>query len=167
VNITAVSGFTYVMVLAAVVVVGILAQAAVPLSSHIAQADREAELLFRGQAYRNAIKSYYEAGKPIKAFPRALEDLLDDPRFPRKRHLRAPYPDPLARDGKGEWTLVRAADGGISGVASTGGEEPLKQANFPPGLEDFAGAKAYSEWVFEYRPTATPSPPAPALQKTL
>jgi type II secretory pathway pseudopilin PulG len=155
------------MVLAAVVVVGILAQAAVPLSSRVAQADREAELLFRGQAYRSAIKSYYEAGKPIKAFPRALEDLLDDPRFPRKRHLRTLYPDPMARGGKGEWTLVRAADGGISGVASASGEEPLKQGNFPLDLEQFAGAKAYSDWIFEYRPTATLPAQKPALRKTL
>jgi type II secretory pathway pseudopilin PulG len=154
------------MVLAAVVVVGILAESAVALSSRLIQVDREAELLFRGQAYQRAIRSYYEAGKPIKAFPRALEDLLDDPRFPHKRHLRALYPDPLARDGKGEWTLVRAADGGISGVASTSGEEPLKQANFPPGLENFAGAKAYSEWIFEYRPIVTSPAPAPALKKT-
>ncbi len=160
-------GFTYVMVLAAVVVMGILAEAAVVLSSRLVQVDREAELLFRGHAYRRAIRSYYEAGKPIKAFPRDLDDLLDDPRFAHKRHLRTLYPDPLARDNKdkkGEWSLLRAPDGGISGVSSSSREEPLKQANFPKDLEKFEGAQSYSEWVFEYSPP--PATSAKPIAKT-
>jgi hypothetical protein len=48
--------------------------------------------------------------------------------------------------------------GGISGVASASAEEPLKQANFPLGLEKLTGAKSYSDWVFEY----VPLPAAPA-----
>lgn len=154
------------MVLAAVVIVGILADAAVALSSRMTRADREAELLFRGQAYRNAIKSYYEAGNPVKAYPRALEGLLKDPRFPNKHHLRTLYADPLGQD-KG-WVLIRAPDGGIAGVASASKEEPLKKANFPKGLEKFEAAQSYSDWVFEYVPsssiiplrqTTTPQPP--------
>lgn len=149
------------MVLAAVVVVGILADAAVALSSRMVQADREAELLFRGLAYRNAIKSYYEAGNPVKTYPRALADLLKDPRFPNRHHLRKLYSDLLAKDGKGEWLLVRAADGGISGVASSSQDEPLKRANFPKGLEKLEAAQSYSDWVFEY----TPLPSALPLQR--
>ncbi len=144
------------MVLAAVVVVGILADAAVALSSRMAQADREAELLFRGQAYRNAIKSYYEAGNPVKAYPRALEGLLKDPRFPNKHHLRTLYADPLSQ-GK-EWQLVRASDGGVAGVASSSKQEPLKKANFPKGVEKFEAAQSYSDWVFEHAPIPSPAP---------
>lgn len=144
-------GFTYVMVLAALVIVGILAESAVALSSHMNQADREAELLFRGQAYRHAIQSYYEAGNPVKTYPRALEDLLKDPRFPNKHHLRALYADPV-NAGK-EWTLIRAPDGGIAGVASASKEEPLKKANFPKGLEKFEAAQSYADWIFEYTPS--------------
>ena len=149
-------GFTYLMVLAAVVIVAILAEAAVALSSRMAQADREAELLFRGQAYRDAIKSYYDAGTPVKTFPRALEDLLKDPRFANKHHLRALYADPFGQ-GK-DWVLVRAADGGIAGVASSSKEEPLKKANFPKGLEKFEAAQSYSDWIFEYTPAPVPAP---------
>ena len=70
--------------------------------ARIVQADREAELLFRGQAYRRAIESYYRANG---VYPRALEDLLKDPRFPSKRHIRSLYPDPM---GKGQaWLLLR------------------------------------------------------------
>lgn len=156
------SGFTYVMVLAAVVVVGILAEAATAVSSRAVQADREVELLFRGQAYQRAIRSYYEAGNPVKQYPRNIADLLNDPRFPERRHLRALYRDPMAQDGKGDWLLVRAADGGISGVANANKDEPLKQANFPRGLEKFSGAKTYAEWVFEYVPRQTAPLTTPA-----
>ncbi len=145
-------GFTYIMVLAAVVVVGILADAAVALNSRMVRADREMELLFRGQAYQRAIQSYYLSGQSTKSYPRHLEDLVKDPRFANKRHLRALYPDPMLQTGKDEWLLVRATDGGISGVASASKEEPFKKTNFPKGLEKFDQAKSYADWVFEYAP---------------
>lgn len=162
------------MILVAVIVVGLLAGVATTMTSGMMKAEREAELLYRGQAYKNAIKRYYEAGGTlgrIKTFPRSLDDLVLDPRFSNKRHLRALYPDPMApnpvpnqdRDKKDqpEWRLIRAADGGISGVASAGKDAPLKKANFPAGLESFAAAQSYTEWVFEYVPKQT-VPPAPA-----
>lgn len=146
------------MVLAAVVIVGILAEGAVTLSSRTTQADRELELLFRGQAYRDAIKRYYEAGNPAKTYPRALEDLLKDPRFPSKHHLRALYRDPMTKEGKDGWRLIRVADGGIAGVASSSQGIPQKRANFPVGLEKFEAAQFYSDWIFEYVPASTPVP---------
>ena len=154
-------GFSYVMVLAAVVIVGIAVEVAQVTTWRVLQVDREAELLFRGDAYRRAIRSYYEAGKPVKSFPRALEDLVKDPRFPNRRHLRTLYPDPMAKDKKGEWTLIRALDGGIAGVASRSADEPMRQANFPKDFEKFAGAQTYSEWLFEYRPPPVVVPPKP------
>ena len=113
-------------------------------------------------AYRNAIRHYYAtAGR----YPRSLDELLKDPRFAYRSYLRARYPDPMAHDPmlKGEesgesqnggWRLVRAADGGIAGVASPSRQEPMKKANFPPGLEKFDGAKSYEEWIFVYEPGA-------------
>jgi type II secretory pathway pseudopilin PulG len=150
------------MVLVAVIIVGLLAGIGTQVVSRLLQADREAELLFRGQAYMNAIKRYYITGN---TFPRSLNDLLLDPRFANKRYLRALYPDPMGKDKK-EWILIRGRDGGISGVASAGKEPPLKQVNFPKGLEKFQGAKSYSDWVFEYVPKPVsqrnPALPAPA-----
>lgn len=136
------------MVLVAVVVVGLLVGVGHGLTSRIVQEDREAELIFRGLAYKNAIKRYHDANK---AFPRSLEGLLKDPTRAHKRYLRTLYSDPMGKE-KQEWTLVRAMDGGISGVASSGTETPLKQANFPKEMESFAGAQSYSDWVFEYVP---------------
>jgi len=150
------TGFSYAMVLAAVVIVGIVVEAARVTTWRIVRVDREAELLFRGQAYRNAIASFYQSNGAV---PRSLEDLPKDPRSPSKRHIRALYPDPMGQGEKREWRLIQAAGGGISGVASASAEEPLKQANFPKEFEKFTGAKSYSEWVFEYVP-----PPRPPTQ---
>lgn len=147
------AGFTYVMVLVAVVVIGLMAGVGSALSSRAVKADREQELLFRGLAYKEAIRRYYAVSK---TFPRALDDLLKDPRFANHRYLRAAYPDPMGV-GKKEWTLVRAPDGGIAGVASASQAIPLKQANFPVGLETFQGAKTYADWIFQYVPMPAPS----------
>jgi len=147
-------GFTYAMVLVAVVLVGLFAGVANLTTSRVMQADREAELLFRGQAYRNAIARYHAlAGR----YPRSLQDLLKDPRLTQRTHLRALYPDPMAEPAEraaqgGGWRVLRAPDGGIAGVASKSRQEPLKKANFPPGLDKFEGARTYEEWHFEYTP---------------
>jgi len=156
-------GFSYAVVLVAIVVMAALAETAYLTTARVLRADREAELLYRGQAYVRAIRSYYEAGGAIKTFPPALEHLVNDPRGPRRRHLRALYDDPMSKDEKKAWRLLRAKDGGIAGVASSSNDEPLKQANFPKGLETFNGTRLYSEWVFEYRPAIqNVSPPRAA-----
>ena len=161
-------GFSYAVLLIAVIVIALAAEVAVQTTAQVMKREREAELLYRGDQYRRAIKSYYESSVGIKRYPPSLEDLLIDPRSVGRRHIRQLYPDPMDRKGKGEWTLIRATDGGIKGVASTSGDKPLKQANFPPGMEGFTGAATYAAWVFEYNltvtgisaPFAVPSPKA-------
>ncbi len=140
-------GFTYAAVLAAVVIVGIAAELTYLSTARILQAEREAELLFRGQAYARAIASYYRAHR---SYPRSLDDLLADPHSPAKRHIRALYPDPMAKGAGQAWLLIRAPDGGIGGVASRSTERPLKTANFPPNFDSFSAAGSYSDWVFEF-----------------
>ncbi len=151
-------GFSYAVLLIAIIVIALAAEVAVQTTATVMKREREAELLYRGDQYRRAIKSYYESGAGIKRYPPALEDLLTDPRFIGRYHIRRLYPDPMARDGKGDWQLIRASDGGIKGVASTGHDKPLKQANFPPGLENFSGADSYAAWTFEYTPRAAGVP---------
>lgn len=145
----------------AVVLVGLAAGVATTTISRVVQAEREKDLLFRGQAYQKAIKSYYDAGPPqAKIFPRSLNDLLQDPRFPGiKRHIRALYPDSMGKTAQ-EWMLVRVPGGGIAGVASKSKDKPLKTGGFPQGLESFTGKTSYAEWVFQY--IALPAPVVPA-----
>jgi len=59
-------------------------------ASHAAQREKEAELLFHGNAYQAAIASYY---KKEQRWPHSLEQLLEDKRYPMPvRHLRRLYP---------------------------------------------------------------------------
>jgi len=147
-KLTKVDGFTYVMVLVAVVVVSIMAQVATILTSRIIVSDKESELLFRGQAYVSAISSYYYALPAQPTYPRFLSELESDSRFLHKRHIRQLYPDPFGN----EWQLIRNGEGKIIGVASRSTQQPSKISNFPEGLEAFQDAEQYRQWQFLYLP---------------
>lgn len=143
-------GYAYVMVLAMVVILAILAEAAFTLTSYRVKRDKEEELLFRGTEYIRAIQSYYLSYPrgTFPLFPRKLEDLLNDPRYPNRHYLRILYKDPFG----GDWLLVKAPDGGISGVVSQCQDKPMKVAGFLPPLDSFDGAQHYSDWMFVYKP---------------
>lgn len=143
------SGFTYLMVLFAVAIMG----AGLALTGEVwrttALRDKEAELLFIGNQYRKAIERYYLAGRG--QYPRTIEDLLKDPRQPGiVRHLRRLYPDPLGSGGK--WGLINAPQGGIMGVHSLSESKPIKNAGFRPLDADFERAAMYSDWKFVFVP---------------
>lgn len=129
-----------------------------------AKREKEAQLLFVGNQYRNAIARYYESTPGgVKSYPRSLEDLLKDPRQPStQRYLRKLFRDPF--DAK-EWGLVKAPDGGIAGVYSLSEEKPLKTGNFKLRDAGFEAAQRYADWKFIYSPAAaaqtTPRIPAP------
>ncbi|MEY2891101.1 MAG: hypothetical protein RJA98_1009 [Pseudomonadota bacterium] len=111
------------------------------------QREREAQLLWVGAQYRQAIGSYHAASPgSIQQFPRTLQDLVEDKRFPTpRRHLRRLYADPIT--GQPDWTLV-LEQGAIVGVASRSLREPLKQANFSSKDGGFTGMRSYAEWRF-------------------
>jgi type II secretory pathway pseudopilin PulG len=127
------------------------------------QREREAQLLFVGDQYRRAITSYYQmTPSRVKVFPRSLNDLIEDDRFPtRVQHLRRLYPDPITG---GDWELVKLGEG-IVGVYTLSEAETLKKAGFPKQYREFELAKTYDQWRFVARPspaTATrPTGPQP------
>lgn len=142
------AGYTYVSILAVLAVMAIAAQTtAIPPESARLR-DAEAELLFRGDAYRRAVASYWAAGEGDPRLPGDLRSLLDDPREPGRRHIRRLYDDPLG----GSWTLLRGDDGGVAGVAPADAGTPRRRAFFPPGYEAFAEAETYADWAFVFEP---------------
>lgn len=154
-------GFTYLGLLFAIVILGLTLATAGTLWSVNARRDRESQLLWTGNQYRNAIASYYLKGPAgLRQFPPSVDDLLEDHRGPAlTRHLRKRYADPMT--GRDDWVFERAADGAIIGVRSSALGQPIKQAGFGPGQETFEAATCYCDWVFLYvPPPALTRPPA-------
>ena len=147
-------GFTYIGLLLVVAIFGAALASVGNVWSTTLQRERERELLFVGDAFRRAIADYHDnsPGGGAKQFPRTLDDLLLDRRFPTvRRHLRKIYADPLS--GKSEWGFVKGPGDTIMGVYSLSKVKPLKTSNFPEGYESFEGKNSHSEWQFSYAQT--------------
>jgi type II secretory pathway pseudopilin PulG len=144
------AGFTYFALLFAVAAIGIAAAGAATSWQLAWQREREMQLLDIGREVRAAIERYASATpNGRRQYPRRLEDLVRDPRFPGVvRHLRRAYADPLTR---GEWGIVKAPDGGVMGIYSLSEGRPLKTGGFRLTEARFAQALTYRDWVFVHR----------------
>jgi type II secretory pathway pseudopilin PulG len=93
-------GFTLVGLLIIIAIATIMLAAAFPLWTSVVQREKEEELIFRGEAYKEAIQEFFRTfGRP----PQKLEELVEmEPRTIRKLYL-----DPMTEDG--EWELVKAS----------------------------------------------------------
>jgi type II secretory pathway pseudopilin PulG len=142
-------GFTYFGILILVVLIGLMLAAAGEVASQQARREREAELLFMGHQYRDAIERYYRFNH---RFPARLDDLVTNTSDAVKvaHYLRKRYRDPMSPDS--DWILIGAADGGIQGIASSSSRAPIKRAGFDPVDVDFDKAEKYSDWTFVYDP---------------
>ncbi len=145
------AGFTYVGLLFAIVFFGLGSVGAARVLASSERAEREAELLFVGNQFRQAIGAYYSTSPGVPRYPEKLEDLLLDPRFPATvRHLRKIHVDPIT--DKAEWGLIRAPQGGIMGVHSLSEREPMKRANFDFADQGFEeAAKQVTDRPYTYR----------------
>lgn len=124
-------GFTYVLLLFSVALLGTGLAALGTQWQVAAQREREAELLFRGLQIRDALQRFNAAtpaGTP--PLPQALDELLVDGRGLEPRfHLRRLYADPFT--GQADWVLLRDAAGGIVGVHSRSQRPALRRHGLP------------------------------------
>jgi type II secretory pathway pseudopilin PulG len=121
-------GVTYLMVMAAIVLMGIAMTAVGQQWSVVMKRDREAELQFRGTRIKTAIEAYaadYEVMKTRRAnrYPLNLEQLTQ--KNPR-RYLPVVYKDPITGQ---DFELIRVG-AEIQGVKSRSQERPLNQVQF-------------------------------------
>jgi type II secretory pathway pseudopilin PulG len=138
-------GFTLLMVIFMVLVMGIGMGVAMENWRTSAIRAKEQELVLVGRAYRDALRGYFQA---YRSYPSTLETLLLDPRSQvPKRYLRKIYADPVT--GKLEWGLIVVNDR-IVGIHSLSDREPMKSDNFDPSESGFAQKTKYKEWVFTY-----------------
>lgn len=145
-------GFSYLIALFLVALLAVLSLRGLEVTLMKERRDKEAELLLVGQAYRQAIKAYYEnTPGSDKQYPAELKALLEDGRTTRmNRPLRKLYRDPVS--GGEEWGIVPAPGGGVMGVYSLSTQAPIKTNGFPAELLGFINAKQYQGWKFVYQP---------------
>jgi type II secretory pathway pseudopilin PulG len=90
------AGYSLVILMLAAFVLAIGLLIAVPVWQTQIQREKEAELIFRGRQFVEAVRLYQV--KNPGTFPKSLDELV------RKRFLRRPYKDPMTRDGK--WNVI-------------------------------------------------------------
>lgn len=149
------NGFTYLMALMLVMVMGIMLGAVGQSWKTIMQREREEELIFRGRQIKDALTRWHKPnvarGGHVRTRLNDLQDLVQDPRtLTTKRHLRRLYTDPMTGE---EWALTKDSVWGIIGVASTSQAKPLKVGGFPDDLLELADKQRYSDWLFAYTAT--------------
>jgi len=148
------SGFTYIALLVAIIIIGISLGTAGKYWQNVMMREKEEELLFRGGQYRLAIERYYLAIPGRYQPPQNIDDLLKDSRSAAgKRFLRQKYMDPITGE---DFEVIRdlTKGNGITGVYSKSEKEPLRTAGFDEINKEFEGKKKYNEWKFVYTPPA-------------
>ena len=153
-------GFTYLTILVLIVMLSLALGAASEHIANITKREREAELMFIGEQYRNAIASYYQSALGgVKQFPPTLESLVLDKRSVSPlRHIRKLYRDPITDSD--EWGLVKTPDGQITGVFSLSNERMLTVAGKADAVSSLSATgdsatkapELYSELKFIYKP---------------
>ncbi|WP_208457816.1 type II secretion system protein [Burkholderia sp. BCC0405] len=118
---------------------------------------REAELLYVGNLYRDAIRQYSESTPAgTRPYPDKLDDLLRDPRYPViRRYLRQRYRDPITRQA---FDPIQAPTGGVMGVRSSSTQKPIKITGFNNDQTGFSTARRYQQWEFIYTPNIMAPP---------
>ncbi len=127
------------MLLLSIVLIGVTTMAAAELWSTEVQREREEELIFRLNQFRQAIARYRADHNRL---PKELKDLLEDrTQITRRRYLRQIYADPMTR--KPDWQLKIVADrtGAVSGIEDVRSKsEGIPIKNLGPNV------KTYKDW---------------------
>ena len=159
------TGFAYIAILVALLLLSLGTQGVMTWVSQQAQRDREEALLQTGVLYAKAIGAYYRATPgATKRWPPSLEALLEDKRLLQvQRHLRELYPDPVTRQM--DWELIRAPDGGIQGLHSKSTTTPIRFG--PLEIDDIRlpAATRYADWSFVASADLAPVVPVPKAAK--
>lgn len=132
--------------LVAMSVMAVLMTAMMPAWRHLAQRDREEEMIFRAKQYARAVGLYQRKAGP-GVLPPNLDVLID------QKFLRKKYTDPLTN---GEFELLYATPQAAAGQAPTaatpgrGGIIGVKSKSKEKSIRVVDGRTSYSEMQFVY-----------------
>ncbi len=152
-----------------ITVMSIVVAAALPYWSQMIKRDREAELIFRGLQYAEAIRVFQQR---FQRLPTSLDELIEI----NPRSIRRLWPDPMTDDGK--WTPIFARSnqgGGTQGRPVAGGTAPgedaaqddgrqrkvgpiigVRSRSKESGVRTFLGSSSYADWQFTIELIPTP-----------
>lgn len=135
-------GFIMVALLVGMAVAAIGMAAALPAWRHQVQREKEAELIFRGEAIARAIYLYRQ--KNGQNLPPDLDTLVS------QRFLRKKYLDPIT--GKDFLPVAGAAavPGGASFGALQGGIIGVRSTSNDTSIRIYNNQQTYSQWVFDF-----------------
>lgn len=145
-------GYTFPLMLIIVAAMAFGAMRLDVAQSYRLKRDKEAELLFRGLAYKRAIKAFHSKNS---RYPRQLKELADDRDSSKPRFMRQLYKDPVTGN---DFKLILGSEGAIIGVVSASRGTPFKKVDFDKELEDFGNAKTYADWKFVTKPGSAKAP---------
>ncbi len=150
------AGYNLVALVILIAVMNVAVAAALPYWSNWAQREKEAELIFRGLQYAEAIRLFrVRQGR----LPTALEELIEV----RPRAIRQLWPNPMADDGR--WGLLMQgapSDAGGDGVQSAANASAAAVAGggamtaIPPPNEEKGEGPVFGPILGVY--SATPGP---------
>jgi type II secretory pathway pseudopilin PulG len=169
-------GYTLVALIVIVAVMNVLVAASLPYWSQVVKRDKEAELIFRGLQYAEAIRVFQLR---FNRLPNTLDELIEV----NPRSIRQLWKDPMADDG--EWEPIRA-QAGQAGRAGEGRGRQLAGGTGPGGgreeetegrrgrgpktgpiigvrsrsqeeaVREFMGSSSYASWQFTIELIPTP-----------
>ncbi|MBI4911106.1 MAG: type II secretion system protein [Acidobacteria bacterium] len=148
------------LLLVFMVIMGILLMKAQPYAIAQVQREKEAELIFRGEAIARAIRVYQLR---TGGYPPSLGSLTEL----RPRIIRRVYEEPMSKDG--EWRKIYQVQPGVTG--STAGLPIIGVASTSDaqGYRKYKGRELYSDWIFSATdtvlgmPQGAQVPPVPQL----
>jgi len=154
--------------LVSMAVMAILMTAAMPVWKHMAQREKEEELVFRGEQYAHAIGMYQR--RTANAYPPNLDVLV------QQKFLRKKYKDPVAaadfvplpaggqqqpgrggQAGQGAQQQGRGQQPGVAvpgQAAPVGGIMGVTSKSTAESIRLYKGRSHYNEWAFIYTPPA-------------
>jgi type II secretory pathway pseudopilin PulG len=144
-----------------ITVMSILVAAALPYWSQMIKRDREAELIFRGLQYAEAIRVFQLR---FKRLPTSLDELIKT----NPRSIRRLWPDPMTDGGEWKPIFARANQGGgtqgrpVAGGTAPGGDAErnagsqrrtgpiigVQSRSKDAGVRSFLGSSSYADWQF-------------------
>ena len=169
-------GYALVALIVIVAVMNVLVAASLPYWSKVIQRDKEAELIFRGLQYAEAIRVFQLR---FNRLPNTLDELIEV----NPRSIRQLWADPMTDDG--QWEPIRGqvgqAAGGqarqVAGGTAPGGRSRrradgrdsggrqtigpiigVRSTSEEEAMRSFMGGSTYSKWQFTINLIPVPTP---------